>query len=84
MLEGPITIGYGLICHQFVHLVCSFYFFDTVLYETFLSSDLGFVLCLGFFSPIALTSLNMNVVALWLEHTLPTSASLHLSYALIF
>lgn len=37
MLEGPITIGYGFTCHQFVHLVCSFYFFDTVLYETLFS-----------------------------------------------
>lgn len=74
-----------LTCHQFVHLVCSFYFFDTVLYETLFSSDLGFVLlCLGFPSPHRSDfSLNMNVVALCLEHPLVTSASLHLSYALI-
>lgn len=37
MLEGPVTMGCGLTRHQFVHLVCSFYFFDTVLYETLLS-----------------------------------------------
>lgn len=56
MLKGPVTIGYGLICHRFVHLVCLFYFFDTVLYETLLSSDLGFVLLLDFvlLSPLSL------------------------------
>lgn len=31
MLEGPITIDYGLTRHQFVHLVCSFYFFDNCI-----------------------------------------------------
>lgn len=58
MLEGPVVIGCGLTRRQFVHLVCSFYFFDTVLYETLFSSDLGFVLlCWGPSPPIALTSL---------------------------
>lgn len=60
MLEGPVTIGYGLTYHQFVHFsVFLLLFFDTVLYETLFSSDLDFVwLCLGCSStPIALTSL---------------------------
>lgn len=40
MLEGPVTIGCGLTCLQLVHLVCSVYFFDTVLYETLFSFNL--------------------------------------------
>lgn len=44
------NIDYGLTCHQCVHLVCSFYFFDN-LYETLFPSDLGLVsfCCLGWF-----------------------------------
>lgn len=60
--------------------------FDTMLYETlFFPSDWGSVLfCYlwgrGFLHPDF--SLNMNVLALWLVHPLPPSASPHLSYAL--
>lgn len=58
MLEGPVTIGHGLNVPPVCAFSVFFYFFDTVLYETLFSSDVGLVLlCLGFFPPISLTSL---------------------------
>lgn len=73
------NIDYGLTCHQCVHLVCSFYFFDN-LYETLFPSDLGLVsfCCLGWLCfPFPRLLFEHEYVGL-----LSTSASPHLPYML--
>lgn len=85
MLDGPITIGCGLTCHQLVHLVC--YFLILCCMKPFCPLIWFFVFVFFFGGggvPLLCPdfSLNTNALALWLEHPLPTSVSPHLSYAM--
>lgn len=60
---------YGLTCHQFVHLVCSFYFLIVCCMKPFFSFDLiGF--CFVLFFPLSLPRLIFEHECVDLVHTM--------------